>query len=245
MNYVAYPEGEYATIEHVPTGERWQVKTNGNAPAFSPDATQMVWQVGGTRGPLNNRRNDLFAANVDGGEARHVATFLGGGVAAWFPDSAHLLVIARPSDDTIDRAISVFDLADGSSRELARAERIGGARLSRGGTWVAFTITFAPNPADSGLWLARTDGGEVKRLDLYGAYRWRDDARLFVIPFEPGAGSNVLWEVDAATGAARPITDPTATPFLIANGDWAVSPNGGRIVFLNAADRALWLLSLP
>lgn len=33
------------------------------------------------------------------------------------------------------------------------------------------------------------------------------------------------------------------TGVTIANGDWSVSPDGQRIVFLNAADKTVWLLA--
>jgi dipeptidyl aminopeptidase/acylaminoacyl peptidase len=182
---------------------------------------------------------------VDGSEARFVTTFIGGSAQAWVPDSARLLVVSRPSLDSLERALAVLDLADSTLLPLARAERIGGIRLSPGGAWAAFIITFSANPAEDGLWLARTDGGDLKRLDLYGAYQWRDDGRLLVIPLEPGRGSQTLWEVEAATGQARQLTDPAQTPFTVGNGDWSVAPDGSRIVFVNAADRALWLLQLP
>jgi Tol biopolymer transport system component len=244
MSLLVYPERGVAVIERLPSGERWEVNTNGSPPAFSPDGQRMVWQVG-SGGPTNSRRSDLYLANVDGSEARFVATFIGGGAQAWFPDSARLLVVARPSLEVQERALMVLDLADGATRQLAQAERIGTVRLSPGGTWVAYLITFAPNPADNGIWLARTDGGGLKRLEQFGAYQWRDDDRLLLIPLEPGRGSHALWEVKAATGQARPLTDPAETPFKIANGDWSVSPQGDRIVFVNALDRALWLLQFP
>jgi Tol biopolymer transport system component len=35
------------------------------------------------------------------------------------------------------------------------------------------------------------------------------------------------------------------TPLNILNGDWRVSPDGRYVVFVNSADRNLWLLELP
>jgi Tol biopolymer transport system component len=46
------------------------------------------------------------------------------------------------------------------------------------------------------------------------------------------------------SGASRPLTDPTVTSLKIANNDWAVSPDGRYVVFVNAADHNLWLLDL-
>ena len=49
---------------------------------------------------------------------------------------------------------------------------------------------------------------------------------------------------DVTTGEQRILTDP-AQPFRIANDDWHVSPDGRHVVFWNADDSALWLISLP
>ena len=40
-----------------------------------------------------------------------------------------------------------------------------------------------------------------------------------------------LWELDVNTGETRRLTDPDVTPFKIANGDWAVSPDGRHVAF--------------
>jgi Tol biopolymer transport system component len=243
MTLVVYPENGLAVVEDLVTGESWQINTGGNAPSFSPDGMLLLWQTGGGGGGTA-QSSTVHLANVDGSEPRVLTTITGGNVSAWFPDSRRLLVSTRPAANSFERVLSVFDLADGSSREIVRASRISSLRLSRGGTWVAFFTSFSQNPADDGIWLVRTDGGDRRRLDLFGSYQWRDDGRLLVIPLTPGQGSHVIWEVEAATGAARPLTDPDAAPFKVANGDWAVSPDGSRLVFVNAADRAVWMLPL-
>jgi Tol biopolymer transport system component len=38
--------------------------------------------------------------------------------------------------------------------------------------------------------------------------------------------------------------DPDVTPFKIANGDWAVSPDGRHVTFVENRDRNIWLLTL-
>ena len=68
--------------------------------------------------------------------------------------------------------------------------------------------------------------------------------RLLVVPFRPEAVSHELWELDINAGEARRLTDPDATPFKIANGDWAVSPDGRHVAFLDSRDRNIWLLTL-
>jgi hypothetical protein len=133
---------------------------------------------------------------------------------------------------------------------LARAERISRVEISSGGTWVAYFVSFTGDPVQDGVWLARSDGAPLgngvlrRRLDWFGAYQWRDDERLLVVPMEPGTASHVVWQVEASSGDAVRLTDPALTPFKIAGGDWLVSPDGQHIVFVNAEDKALWLLSL-
>jgi hypothetical protein len=83
------------------------------------------------------------------------------------------------------------------------------------------------------------------RLDLFGGYRWRSRDRLLVIPLELGAGGQRFVEVDVTTGAARALTDPTLTPLHIEGGDWALSPDGERVVFVSAEDHNLWVIDLP
>jgi len=67
------------------------------------------------------------------------------------------------------------------------------------------------------------------------------------VPFEniTCKQSHRFVEVDAATGNARALTDPNVTPFRIANGDWSLSPDGKRVVFLNTEDGNLWTIELP
>jgi Tol biopolymer transport system component len=94
------------------------------------------------------------------------------------------------------------------------------------------------------VWVVRADGAERRQLDreLFGAFRWRDSRRLFVIPFRPEATSHELWEVDVKTGEARRLTDPATTPFKVANGDWSVSPDGRYVAFVESRDRNIWVL---
>lgn len=53
-----------------------------------------------------------------------------------------------------------------------------------------------------------------------------------------------LWELDVNTGETRRLTDPDVIPFKIANDDWAVSPDGRHVAFVESRDRNIWLLTL-
>lgn len=242
----AYPEGDVTVIERLDSGQRWRVDTQDNPPALSPDKTRIVWQDTAESGPYNARQTDVWLAELGGDEnppGERVLSMYGGGLAAWFPDSQRVLISARPSLTIEQRALAVFSFEDRSAVELARAERISGITLSPGGTWAAFFVSFAEDDGENGIWVVRTDGALRRKLDVFGSYQWRDDGRLLVIPMEPGAASDVVWQVNAADGAATRLTDPAITPFKIAGGDWRVSPDGKQMVFVNAQDKALWLLT--
>jgi hypothetical protein len=127
----------------------------------------------------------------------------------------------RLSPEEEEQGFYVWSPQDGSTTELARGSRLRGSVLSMQGTWLAYLVTLDEDPADNGLWLANTHTGERKRLDLFGAYRWRDDGRILVVPLDLSSQYHSLWELDAASGEAHPLTDPCCDPLRIANGDWS------------------------
>ena len=138
-----------------------------------------------------------------------------------------------------------LSVEDGSIVEIARGSRLRGIAISPGGNWLVYQVTSSGDPSQDGLWLAKTDTSQRRRLDLFGAYRWRDDGRLYLIPLDLSQPFHVLWEVEAASGVSRPLTDPAITPFKIANGDWSISPDGRQVAFVSAEDHNIWLLRLP
>jgi Tol biopolymer transport system component len=126
------------------------------------------------------------------------------------------------------------------------AERISGVGISPGGSWAAYYISFNSDDERNGIWVQHTDGSGARKLDMWGAYQWRDDSHLLVIPARNSSDQAFdIWEVDAATGEKRKLTDAAMTPLDVLNGDWRVSPDGRHVVFVNSADRNLWLLQLP
>jgi hypothetical protein len=186
---------------------------------------------------------------VDGQEARLVASLTGGGLSGWFPDSARLLVSGRVADgaagvDDNTQYLAALNLADGSTQAIVQAAGLRGGTLSPQGGWLVYTVAFTGDAAADGLWVVRTDGSATRRLSLFGAYRWRSEGELLVIPLEPGTGAQRLVAMDAATGEQRPLTDPTVTPLRIAGGDWALSPGGRQVAYVSAEDHNIWVLEL-
>lgn len=196
----------------------------------------------------------VSVANLDGSGARKVATLRRGGLSGWISED-ELLVSSTESSGSREQVLWALSLNDGTMKELARAERLRSPSLSPSGSWVAYYVTFAADPAQNGLWLARTDGSQRRPVarELFGAYQWRpcpggcspERERLLIVPFKPDAVYHELWELDAGTGEARQLTDPATTPFKIANGDWRVSPDGRYVAFVESSDRNIWVIELP
>ncbi len=188
----------------------------------------------------------IASSGPNASDARRVTTLTGGGLSGWFPDGSRLLVTYRESTGA-DPILAVLNLADGMLTTLVQSPTLRGGQISPGGAWVAYGVTFSGDPAQDGLWVIRSDGSERRKLDVFGAYRWRTDGELIIVPLEAdgSTGSHRFIAVEAASGEIRPLTDPALTQFRIAGGDWSLSPDGTRVVFLSADDHNLWLIELP
>jgi dipeptidyl aminopeptidase/acylaminoacyl peptidase len=247
LSLLAYPQGGRTVVERLADGTRWSIANGGRPISFSADDTQIAW-TGGQSGPPNDTaRRQVWVSQVDGSQTHMVLEVFGGGFVSWLPDG-RMLVDGRLDVSEPGEAFWIYDPQNpdpGAMRELARADRLRGVLLSPGGSWLAYQVAFASDPAEDGLWLVNTASGQRTRLDLFGAYRWRDDSHLLVIPLDTSATWHSLWEVDAASGVHKALTDPQVTPFKVADGDWSVSPDGRYIAFVSAQDFNIWLMTLP
>jgi len=246
--YLTYPVERVTYIQNVSTGENWPLPiVNGRFISISPDSTHIAWQVNSSNFNLDGRTVDIWIANLDGSDPHQAVRLVGGGLSAWFPDSARLLVTTRDSAGA-DLQLNILNLADGSLTPLQTIKGLRGLSLSPKGSWVAYTVTFSGDPAQDGLWaLSTAPNSQPIHLNTFGAFRWRSDNQLLVVPLETisGTPSHRLLQFDLPGGTITPLTDPTLTPFRIANGDWTISPDGSTFVFLSEADHNLWALPLP
>jgi Tol biopolymer transport system component len=241
---LAYPEGGRTLIERPATGERWAVPAAGRAVQFSPDGARIAWQTASSTVNFDRRLVEVWVSDVTGENSRPVTRLVGGALLGWFPDSARLLAAGRETVEG-EPALFLVDVATGAVGSLVRIENVRGTLISPGGGWIAYQIAFTGDPARDGFWVTSVADAQTRKLPVFGAYRWRSEGRLLVVPLELGAPSHRVVEVDAATGEMRALTDPVVTSFKIAGGEWALSPDGGRLVFVSAADHNLWLLELP
>ena len=232
-------------IERLADGARWTVPAGGRPVSISPGQKRIAWQVTDESLPFERQITQVWVASLDGTDARQVATLPRGGFGGWISEDV-LLLSGRVSLESREQVLYAFSLTSGDTTGLVRAERLRGGLLSPDGAWLACYVALDPDPSQNGLWLVRTDGSERRQLDrdLFGAYQWRDAERLLIIPFRPQAVSHEFWEVDVSTGEARRLTDPTITPFKVANGDWTVSPDGRHVAFVESRDHNIWLLTL-
>ncbi len=235
-------------IERLSDGQRWTINNGGRQVSFSPDGRLIAWAVQQEAGGFDVRRSEIWLAKVDGTQRRQVATRFGGGLIAWLPDSQRVLLGGKVNRNDALSTLSMLSLADGATDDILQYERMRSPLLSPDGRWLAFLVAQARDASQNGVFLLDLEAAEAqpKRLDFFGAYRWRDDNRLLLAPVQVGAPSNELWQVDAGTLEMTQLIAASAeSPFKIGNGDWDVSPDGARLVYLNARDRNLWLAQLP
>jgi Tol biopolymer transport system component len=222
------------------------VPAEGRSFSASPGYRRIVWQVRDDDLPFERRMTQVWVADFDGSNPRMVADLARGGFGGWISDDV-LLLSGRKSLDAQEQTYFSFSLTDNQRIELARARRLRGGLPSPDGAWLAYFVTLDEDSTQNGLWLVRNDGSERLKVarELFGAYQWRDAHRLVIIPFQPATASHSVWELDANTGKTRHLTDPDVTRFKIANGDWALSPDGRHVAFVETEDRNIWLLTLP
>jgi Tol biopolymer transport system component len=235
-------------VERLSDGQRWTINNGGRQVSFSPDGQRIAWTVQQESGGFDVRRSEVWLANVDGTQARRVATRFGGGVLAWLPDSKHVLLGGKANRADPLSTLNVLSLEDGALRNIMQFERMRSPLLSPNGRWLAYLIAQARDASQDGMYVLDLQAADAqpRRLDFFGAYRWRDGNRLLYVPIKAGAPSNELWQMDASSGEATQLIAASAeSPFKIGNGDWDVSPDGTRLLFLSARDRNVWLAQLP
>ncbi|MEO8083148.1 MAG: hypothetical protein ABI780_04945 [Ardenticatenales bacterium] len=236
------------TLVRLADGAAFDVAAGGRSVTFSPDGARIAWQADNPNAGIDGQVARIMVGAPDGSPGQEVARLPNGSLVDWLSDDA-LLVRARANDDPIatDDVLWRQPLDGGARTELLRGPRMRGLTLSPDRRHLAYSVSGTDAADEGGLWLATLDGASPPRRlnSLFGAYRWRDARRLIIVPFDVGAPSMRLVELDADTLVPRPLTDPAAHPFRIAGGDWSVSPDGRRAAFVSADDRNIWVMALP
>jgi Tol biopolymer transport system component len=242
MQYAISYDAVNSTIERLSDGQKWQIHNGGRSVLLSPNHSRVVWNESGQNGPIETRLTTVMIANLDGSDQHTLLSALRAGVSAWLDDD-RLLMTARPNRGSQAVTLSVYSLSEGTGRVLATSEHLRSVLPAPDGTWIAYTIVFDKDPEQNGLWLVRTDGGTARKLDFWGSFQWRDDHRIVYVPLTSDSTNHAFYEYSAQTGVQRRLTGPADPSFKIANGDWVVSPDGSKIVFLESKDLNLWMWS--
>ncbi len=242
---VAFPQDGQTVVMRLADGERWVIPNEGRGIRFSPSGASVAWIVASKGASFPDRRQQtIWLARFDGTQPHAAVTITGGGLIGWDDDEQALLVAGRVTSAGKIGIWSV-DLASGRKTLLHAADGIMNPALSPDGRWLAFTVALQADPGQNGLWLMRSDGSVTLKITPFGAYRWRSNSHLLLIPLDLADQGAALWEVDAAEGSARQLTRPEDVPLPIANNDWVASPDGKAIVYVSTIDRAIWRLDLP
>ncbi|PJF30733.1 MAG: hypothetical protein CUN51_07035 [Candidatus Thermofonsia Clade 1 bacterium] len=234
------------------TGEWREVATGGAYPQFSPNSTRLLWHrhpddnIPGGIPPLT----EVWVANVDGTGRTLLGTQQGG--AVYWLDEGRLLAV-EPIGRTQTFKLALWDIATRQKTPLTEVKNLRGVQVAPGGAIILFYAPFQDDPSRSGLYGMLTKAGaQPVLLPFFSSYRWRDSKTILYLRYGANAnpilstngGQMLIASYDVTTGEGRILTDP-AQPFRIANDDWHVSPDGRHVVFWNADDSALWLISLP
>lgn len=243
MEFRLIPGDETTTIERVANDERWTVPADGFV-SISPNYIRIAWDESDRDEPWEDRDSELWVANFDGSDARPISAMHDSRVIGWVNDDV-LLLEGEESRDADEELIYTYSLSGGIMTEIARAENFRDVAISPNAEWIAYYVIFSDTVEKNGLWIARTDGTDRRRLPIaFGAYQWRNTQRLVLIPFRPEAEFHVLWQYNVTTGEVTQLTDPAETPIKIANADWAVSPDGRHVAYVDSRDDNIWLVTL-
>ncbi len=231
------------TIVRLADNTAFPVAVGGAWPRFSPGNGHILWHrhpddaIPGSIQP----QTEIWIANPDG-TGRVLVRVQPGGAVYWLDEGRLLIGEAVGRNDEI--ALKIYTIASKKLEALLTVRNLRGLAVAPGGAQVLFYAPFQEEPTASGIYLLETQPGKVPaKLPFFGSYRWRDSTSIVYIPYQPGPMSFVLYDV--TTGQARPLTDPSKQPFVVANDDWSVAPGAQHIVFWNHVDRALWLVELP
>jgi Tol biopolymer transport system component len=248
MAFNAFLQNGRTMVERTSDGQQWSIDNGGRRVSFSPDNAHIAWVVSEQSGNFDVRKGDIYLANVDGSNARLLATLYGGGVQGWFHDSQRLLVSGKAQRDDITPTLSILNVADGSLNKLIDVERARSILLSPDDRWIAYYVSQARDEAQDGMYVldVTQERPQPLRLDFFGAYRWCSPTRLYYVPMQTDAPSQSLWRFDVTTLQSTPvITAGADSSFRISNGDWDLSPDGRHVVYVNAIDHNIWLITLP
>lgn len=232
--------GEQIFIHRTSDGAEWNVQTQGGIPAISADNNRLFWETRATAvaPDLAQPVTEFWVSDLYGQDARRILA-QSGGSAQWL--DAHRLLITTPLANR-QTILTIFDTRGDSNYTLGSWPWMRGVDISPGGARLMFYIT-RTTEIPNGIYTIETrQGAQAQMLDWFGSWRWRNADSVYYIPFEPTTDRQSLIYYDIASGASRTLIDGDNAAFTVTGNDWSVSADGRRVVFMSAADNALWLI---
>ena len=228
-------------IRRIADGAEWAVETGGlPTAALSADNSRLMWQL--PRSSVTASQADeteIWISDADGANPRAIVRQPN--ISAQWLDGSRLLLSARDVQAT---ALFVYDTVADETFQLGTWERLRSLSVAPGGGRLSFYLSFQTDM--SGIYTIETRRDAVaQRLDWFGAWAWRDANSAYYLPFDAVSPYHALRLYDFEMGDDHLLIDPNQAPFLVADGDWSVSPDGDQIAFMNALDNTLWLIDVP
>ena len=210
-------------------------------PAISPNNIHLLWVEQAEADNFTDRpQSNIFVSNFDGTGERMIYSDLS--TSAMWLDDNRLLLSKRQNRTT---TLSILHIIDGTLTPLGTWENMRGLSVAPGGTRLIFYLTSQPDTSLDGIYTIETDETPALiKLAWFGGFQWRDSDSVYYIPFDTTSDLHQLAYYHIPTGANHMLTDRGTLPFTIMNGDWSVSPDGNHVLFHNALNRNLWVLSL-
>lgn len=234
--------GVNTTLRRLADGRTFSLPTYGADVTWTPSETRLAYSRSAISGNFDRRATRVFVADVFG-LPKQVATLYGGGVSAWL-DEETLLLSGKTAPAQRDRELYTLNIRSGAKKVLRSALGFRSISVSPNGKRVLYTIAF-DSPERNGLWLqdvAGSTSAEPTELGEFGAYRWRDAARLILIPMNLTGRAHVLRQYDVNSRTWTTLGD---LGDQVRQGDWSISPDGRRLSYLSATSGNVRVLRLP
>lgn len=232
-------EDNETIIRRTSDATEWRVDTQGAVGALNPTNSMLLWinrpdvEEGQEPPP-----NEIWLYDMTAQTASQLLS-LQSGNAVWLDANRLLIASSRRQVTTL----WVYDLTTREQVELGQWTRLRRLSIAPGGGRLMFYLTYAENPENNGVYtIETTPGAQAVQLPWFGTWRWRDANSVYYIPFDPATNLMSLAYYDVVSGEERMLITPEQQVLTIANGDWGVSADGRRIIYLNATDLTMWLL---